>query len=70
MRARICGAFELRVQDSHGRRKLVVGHVMVADDEVDAAFGGISDFVDRLDAAIENYDEFHTLFGYIVYAFA
>ena len=40
------------VQDSHGRWQHIVGHMMVADDEVDALFLGIRNLLYSLDAAV------------------
>ena len=55
------GAFEFRVEDCGSRGQLVVGDVVVANDEIDAERGGIFDFLDGLNAAVEDYDEFDAL---------
>ena len=49
----------LRVEDSHGRRQFFVGHVVVADDEVDAERLGVGYLFNSLDAAVEDDDELH-----------
>ena len=48
-----------RVQDGSSLRQHIVGHVVVADDEVHAQRLGIGDFLHRFDAAVQNDDEFH-----------
>ena len=68
--ARIGRIFELWVENGYSRRKLVVGDVVVADNEIDATLGCVADLVDGFDAAVENYDQFHTLLGHIIDAFA
>ena len=50
----IGGVGALGVEDGHRRRQHLVGHVMVADDEVDALFLSIGNLLDRLDAAVEH----------------
>jgi hypothetical protein len=58
------------VEDGNGWGQFRPGHVMVADDEVDAFFFGIGYFFGCLYAAIENDDESYSCFIGIVYAFA
>ena len=58
---RIGGGFKLGVEDSHGIRQRIIGHVVVADDEVYAEAFGVGYLVDRLDAAVEDYDEFDAI---------
>ena len=58
----------LGVQYGHGRRQHLVGHVVVADDEVDALLAGIGDFLYRLDAAIQHDDQLHARLGGIVHS--
>ena len=48
------------IKNGNGRRQFIVGHVMVAYDEVDAETLGIGYFVNGLDAAVEDYDELYT----------
>ena len=59
----------LGVENGHCGRQGSVGHVVVANDEVDAALFGIGHLVDGLDAAVEHDDEFHATLGRIVNAF-
>ncbi|CDB09379.1 unknown [Bacteroides sp. CAG:633] len=47
----------------------VVGHVMVADDEVDAFLAGIGYLVHSLDAAVEHDDEFDARLHGVVHSF-
>ena len=54
----IVGAF--RVEYGHSWWHHVVGHVMVADDEVYAKAFGIFYLLDSLDAAIQDDDKFYT----------
>ena len=63
---RIAIVCALRVEDGNSRRHHIVGHMMVADDEVDTLFLGISYFVDSFDAAVEDYNKLHTLLFGIV----
>ena len=58
------------VEDGHGGRYDVIGYVVVADDEVDAQFAGVCDFLYRLDAAVQYDDEFHPRFVGIVHTLA
>ena len=57
---------EFGVEDSHGVGQLVVGHVVVADDEVDAFALGVCNLLHGLDAAIEGDDERDAVLGGIV----
>ena len=60
MLKRIGGVFTLRIQDGHGRRQYLVGHMMIADDEVYAEFLGICYLFYGLDATVEHYNQFDT----------
>ena len=66
MRVGIVIVAALGVENGHGRRQHFVGHVVVADDEIDAALLGVGNFVDRFDAAVQDDDESHPGFGGIV----
>ena len=55
--------FEFGVEYRGCRGQLVVGHMVVADDEVDSALLGILYLVDSLYAAVEDYYKRHSLFG-------
>ena len=59
-----------RIKNRHGRRQFVVGNVVVANDEIDALFAGISHLLNGLDAAVEHNDEFHPHFGGEIDTFA
>ena len=59
----------LGVQDGHGGRQHLVGHVVVADDEVDALLAGIGNLVHGLDAAVQHDDELHARFHGVVHSF-
>ena len=61
--------FALGVQYGYGRGQYLIGHVVVADDEVDAFFFGVCDFVYGLDAAIQYDNQSHTGFGGVVHTF-
>ena len=61
MLERIAIVCALRVENGNSRRHHIVGHMMVADDEVDTLFFGIRYFVDSFDAAVEDYNKLHTL---------
>ena len=49
----------LRVERRHGTRQFVVRHVVVTDDEVNAQLLGVCYLLHRLDATVEDDDEFH-----------
>jgi hypothetical protein len=53
----ILGVGAFGIEHGHGLRQLVVGHVVVADDEVHAALVGVGHLVDGFDAAVERDDE-------------
>lgn len=53
------GIGTLGVENGAGGRQDFVGHMMVADDEVDAFLAGIGYLFDGLDAAVEHDDEPH-----------
>ena len=63
MRVGIAVVAAFGVENSHCRRQHFVGHVVVADDEINAEFFGISYFLIGLDAAVEHNDEAHSHFG-------
>ena len=50
----IGGVLALRVEYGHRWRHLIVGHMMVADNEVDAKTLGIGNLLVGLDAAVED----------------
>ena len=56
-RIRVVGA--LGVEDGHSGRHLLIGHMVVADDEVDTQRLGIGDLLDSLYAAVKNDHQFH-----------
>ena len=58
-----------KVLKVHGGRQHLVGHVVVADDEVDAFLPGISNFVYGLDAAVQHDDELHARLHGVVHSF-
>ena len=60
----------LGVQNSHSGRQLLVRHMVVADNEVDAFFLGVGNFVDCLDAAVEHNNEPDTRLASIVHSLA
>ena len=66
MLERIAIVCALRVEDGNSRRHHLVGHMMVADDEVDTLFLGVRNLVDSFDAAVEDYNKLHTLLFGIV----
>ena len=66
MLERIAIVCALRVEDGNSRRHHIVGHMMVADDEVDTLFFGIRNLVDSFDAAVEDYNKLYTLLFGIV----
>ena len=68
--ARVGTPLHLGVEDGDGGGQLWVGHVVVADDEVDAAGLGVGDLFYGLDAAVEHYDEPDAALGGVVYALA
>ena len=53
----ILGVGAFGIEHGHGGGQLVVGHVVVADDEVHAALVGVGHLVDGFDAAVERDDE-------------
>ena len=67
MFVRIGVVFALGVQYSYGRGQHFIGYVVVADDEVDAFFLGVCNFVYSLDAAVQHDNQSHTGFGGIVH---
>ena len=66
---RIGIAFELRVENGNSVGQHIVGHMVVADDEVDAFFLGILNLFDCLDSAIEHNNQLHSDFGSVVDTF-
>ena len=61
--------FALGVQYGYGGRENFIGHVVVADDEINAFFFGVCYFVYGFDAAVQHYNQAYTGFGGIVHAF-
>ena len=59
----------LGVQDGHGGRQYLVGHVVVADDEVDAFLPGIRNLLYGLDAAVQHDDELYARLHGVVHSF-
>ena len=45
------------IEHSHGGRQFVVGHVMVANDEIDAPLIGVGHLVDGFDTTVERNDQ-------------
>ena len=68
--ARVCASRHLRIEYGHGRRQLIIGHMVVADYEVDAVVAGILYLLDSLYAAVKYYDELHLIFDGIINAFS
>ena len=64
----VVGAFG--IEDGHCRWHCLVGHMVVANDEIDAQLLGVGNFVDGLDAAVQNDDELHARLPCILNAFA
>ena len=62
------GICTLGIQDGHGRRQLNIGHVVIADDEVDAVLLGIGNLGVRLDAAVEHDNQSHASLTSVVNA--
>lgn len=58
MWTRISVPFEFGIKDCDSRRQLVIGDVVVADDEVDSESGGIFYFFNSLYSAIQNNNQF------------
>ena len=58
----------LGVEYGHGRWHHLVGHVVITDNEIDAKSLGILYFLDCLDAAVEDNNQFDTCFVGIVYS--
>ena len=44
----------LWIEDSHSWRQYLIGHVMIADDEINVMLFGLSYFVDCLNAAVQH----------------
>ena len=57
------------IEHSHGGRQFVVGHVMVANDEIDAPLIGVGHLVDGFDTTVERNDQRDAVFDGIVDAF-
>ena len=58
----------LGVEYGHGRWHHLVGHVVITDNEIDAKSLGILYFLDCLDTAVEDNNQFDTCFVGIVYS--
>ena len=59
----------LWIQYGNGGRQHCIGHMMVADDEVDTQILGVSNFLNSLDATVQYDDEFHARFVGEVHTF-
>ena len=58
---RVGAVLALGVEYGHCLWQFVVGHVVVADDEVNAQLLGVADFLDGLNAAVEHDNQFHAV---------
>ena len=58
----IGGVLAFRIEYGHRWRHLIVGHMMVADNEVDAKTLGIGNLLVGLYAAVEDNHQFYALF--------
>ena len=58
----------LWIQDGNGRRHHFVRDVMITDDEINSKAFGVCYFVNCLDAAIQNNNQFNTRFLCMVYS--
>ena len=67
VRAGIGAVLKLGVEYGNRIGELVVGHMMVADDEINTERLGITYFLDGFDAAIKDDYEFYALGGGVVY---
>ena len=56
----ISGVRSFGVQYGHGRWKNLIGYMMVANDEIDAFFFGVRNFINGLDATIKYDNKFYT----------
>ena len=63
---RVGRTLQLRIQNSHCRRQGIVGHMVVADNEVDTAALGILYLVDGFDATVEDDYQLHPIVGGII----
>ena len=70
MRVGISVVATFGVENRHCRREYFVGHVVIADDEVDAEFFGIGYLINGFDAAVEHNDESHAHFCRKFHSFA
>ena len=52
--------FPFGIQNSHCRRHHLVGHVVVADNKINTSTLGIGYFIDSLNSAIEDDNQFNT----------
>lgn len=50
----------LGIQNGGGRRKYLIGYMMVADNEIDAFFLGIADFFYCFDTTVQYDDQFYS----------
>ena len=50
----------LGIQNGGSRRKYLIGYMMVADNEIDAFFFGVTDFFYRLDTTVQYDDQFYS----------
>ena len=65
----ISRSLKFGVENGGGRRKLVIGDMVVANDEIDAFCARIGDFLNSLYAAIKYDYQFYTLFRSLIYDF-
>ena len=63
----VIGTF--RIKDGDGRRQLLVRHVMVADDEVDAHLFGPCDLLVGFNAAVEDNNQLHASLAGVLQSF-
>ncbi len=57
---RIIGIGSFGIDNGHGTGKLIVGHMMIANDEIDAFLFGIRNLIDGFDAAVKRNNKFYT----------
>jgi len=50
----------LGIQNGGSRRKYLIGHMMVADNEIDAFFFGVTDFFYRFNTTVQYDDQFYS----------
>ena len=65
----IGGVSTLWIERGHGTGQLIVGHMVVADDEIYSHLLGACYFLDGFDAAVEYDDELYTCLSGMVQSF-